>query len=69
MFVAGSTIGWCAHRAYLRIDAWGKAMNAQDDIFREVTEEEIDCALQRVKVLSFDGASHSPLHAKPASAK
>ena len=69
MLAIGTAIGWYAHRAYARIEKWGRAMNAQDAIFREVTEEDIDGALRRVKVLRFDGAVAGSLQPGTASAK
>jgi len=53
LLAAGTAVGWFAHRAYLRVDAWGHAMNEQDAIFRLATDEELDSALRRVHVLRF----------------
>jgi hypothetical protein len=50
------------HRAYVRIEAWGKAMNDQDAIFRIVTEGELDHALRRIRVLRFE--DHAPVQSK-----
>lgn len=66
---AGVAAGWFAHRAYTRIDAWGRAMNDQDAIFRIASEEELDSALRRVHVLRFPGAASESFHAGAVSAK
>jgi hypothetical protein len=63
LLLAGTGLGWFAHRAYLRIQAWGRAMNAQDAILKSATDDEIDGALHRVRVLSFEEPAADPLHA------
>ena len=67
LLAAGTAAGWFAHRAYVRIDAWGRAMNEQDAIFRLASEEELDSALRRVHVLRFPASASKPLHAETAS--
>lgn len=63
LLLAGTGLGWFAHRAYLRIQAWGRAMNAQDAILKSATDDEIDGALHRVRVLSFEEPAADPRHA------
>jgi hypothetical protein len=69
LLVAGAALGWYSHRAYVRIDAWGRAMNEQDAIFRLASEEELDSALRRARVFRFDGRASEAFHAGAASAK
>jgi len=57
MLASGGALGWCAHRAYLRMDASGNAMYKQDAIDRSTSEEEIDGALRRMHVLHFEDAA------------
>ena len=64
----GTIFGWYARRAYLRIEAWGRAINQRDALLHAVTEEDINHALHRVNVVRFDGAG-APLQAETARAK
>jgi hypothetical protein len=63
LLLGGTGLGWFAHRAYLRIQAWGRAMNEQDAILNSATDDEIDGALHRVRVLTFDEPAADPRHA------
>lgn len=64
LLLAGAGLGWFAHRAYLRIEAWGRAMNERDAI--STTDEEIDGALHRVRVLAFEEPPADALRALSA---
>ena len=53
LLVAGTGLGWYGHRAWLRIDTWGRNMNDQDSIVRIASQEEYGGALDRIHVLKF----------------
>jgi hypothetical protein len=63
LLLAGTGIGWFAHHAFLSVQAWGRAMNEQGAILKSATDDEIDGALHRVRVLSFEESAADPLHA------
>ncbi len=77
--VAGTGLGWYAHRAWLRIDAWGRNMNDQDAIVRldsmgEASQQESYGALDRIHVLKFSepdaqGRGSLPIHPDTIAAK
>jgi hypothetical protein len=66
LLLAGTGLGWFAHRAYVRIEAWGRAMNRQDAILRSASDEEIDGALRRVRTLRFEEPAADSFHALSA---
>lgn len=68
--VSGSAIGWFAHRVYVRLDTWGRAMDQQDEIFRLASkEDELDEEVHRPHILRFDGRAPDTVHAEGASTK
>lgn len=69
LLTGGTALGWFAHRAYMRVDAWGHAMNEQDAIFRLASQEEFDGALRRIRVIRFEESGSDPMHTQPAGAK
>jgi hypothetical protein len=66
LLLAGTGPGWFAHRAYVRIQAWGRAMNAQDAILLSASDEEIDGALRRVHTFRFEEPAADSFHALSA---
>ena len=69
LLIAGTVLGWFTHRAYMRIDAWGIAMNEQDETFRLASEEELEDALRRIRVVRFDGPKCKRIGSETAAAK
>ncbi|HWB32403.1 MAG TPA: hypothetical protein VG714_04445 [Acidobacteriaceae bacterium] len=71
LLVAGAGLGWYAHRAYVRINTWGRNMNEVDAIFRVAEEglEEENRDSRHIGVIRFnetssESARHDALHVR-----
>jgi hypothetical protein len=63
--VAGAGIGWVGYKANKRIAAWGRNMNACDDIFRMAGEGEDEVEQSVVRSRPFgDARAKAPFAAQ-----